>query len=181
MKVYVHFADGFEEIEAITVLDVLRRAGIDAQSVSVTGNLLVMGAHSIPIKADALFDDAAYEDCDMIVLPGGMPGSTGLWKHQGLAEKIRNFSAQGKWLAAICAAPMVFGQMGLLKGRKAICYPGFEDKLLGAKIGKHNVEIDGKIITSKGPGTAMEFALTLVEVLQNKEAVKNLRESMQIE
>ena len=178
MKVYVHFAEGFEEIEALTVVDVLRRASIEAEMVSVSGNLMVTGAHAITVKTDILFEQADYATCDMIVLPGGMPGAANLEKHEGLSLQIKQFVENEKWLAAICAAPMVFGQMGLLKNRTAVCYPGFEDKLLGAKLGRHTVEIDGKFITSRGPGTALEFAFVLVESLKDKTTARGLRMSM---
>ena len=181
MKVYVHFAEGFEEIEAVSTVDVLRRAGIETQMISVTGDKIVTGAHGIQIKTDILFDQADYNNCDMIVLPGGMPGTTNLGRHQGLTDKIRTFAEEGKWLAAICAAPIVFGQMGLLKGRTAVVFPGNEEKLIGAKIGRHTVEVDGKFITSRGPGTALDFALTIVEILRDKAAAKSLRQSMLVE
>jgi 4-methyl-5(b-hydroxyethyl)-thiazole monophosphate biosynthesis len=180
MKVFVHFANGFEEIEALTVVDVLRRADIDTKMVSVTGDLMVTGAHGITLKADFLYDNADYKNCDMIVLPGGMPGTTSLAEHQGLVKEIKNFDNQKKWIAAICAAPMIFGKLGLLEGKTAVIYPGMEQHLTGAKVGQHNVEIDGNIITSKGPGTAMEFAFTLVELLKDKATVKRLKESMQV-
>ena len=181
MKVYVHFAEGFEETEAVSTVDVLRRAGIETQMISVTGDKTVTGAHGIQIKTDILFDQADYNSCDMIVLPGGMPGTTNLGRHQGLADEIRTFAEKGKWLAAICAAPIVFGQMGLLKGKTAVVFPGYEDKMIGAKIGRHTVEVDGKFITSKGPGTAFDFALTIVEILRDKAAAKSLRQSMLVE
>ncbi len=178
MKVYVHLATGFEEIEAITPVDVLRRAGIEAKTVSVTGEHLVTGAHDISVKADLLFEEADYADCDMIVLPGGMPGTTNLGAHEGLVSKLKEFAAQGRWLAAICAAPMVFGATGLLEGRTAVIYPGMEAHLKGATVGKEPVEIDGNIITSKGPGTAAAFALALVGVLKDSSQVETLKKAM---
>jgi protein deglycase len=181
MKVYVHFAEGFEETEAVTVVDVLRRAGIETQMISVTGDKNVIGAHGIQIKTDILFEQADYKSCGMIVLPGGMTGTTNLGRHQGLAAELRTFAGEGKWLAAICAAPIVFGQMGLLKGKTAVVFPGHEDKLTGAKIGRHTVEVDGRIITSKGPGTAFDFSFMIVELLRDKAAAKTLRQSMLVE
>ena len=181
MKVYVHLAVGFEEIEAITVVDVLRRAGVQAETVSITGDHLVAGAHGISVTADLLFEEADYDSCDMIVLPGGMPGTTNLGAHRGLVEKLERFAGQGRWLAAICAAPMVFGEAGLLKGRTAVIYPGMEAHLKGARTGKKPVEIDGKIITSKGPGTAMAFAFALVEVLKDKATAEALKKAMLID
>lgn len=181
MKVYVHLAEGFEEIEAVTVIDILRRAGIDAEAVSVTGNLFVAGAHAITIKADLLFEEADYDKCCMIVLPGGLPGTTNLSAHKGITDQIKKFAAEDKWLAAICAAPTVFGKIGLLEGRKAVVYPGMEKFLTGAKPGKKTVETDGRIITSKAPGTAMEFAFTLVETLKDKAIANQLKKAMLFE
>ena len=172
--VYVHLAEGFEEIEALTIVDLLRRAGIDAETVSVTGQLVVAGAHGVKAVADILFEDAVYGDCEMIVLPGGMPGSTNLDAHEGLREKIYSFNNQGKWLAAICAAPMVFGHAGILKGRKATCYPGMEANLEGAECVEDSVVVDKKVITSRGPATAMPFALRLIEELKGKEAADEI-------
>lgn len=178
MSVLIHFANGFEEIEALTVVDVLRRADIDAKMVSITGDFLVTGAHGVTVKTDQLFDGIDYGSCEMIVLPGGMPGSKNLGAHEELTEKIVEFAAKGKWIAAICAAPMVFGELGLLEGKTAVIYPGMESHLYGAKVGDKNVEVDGKIITSKGPGTAMQFSLALVEALMGKETAKNLAVSL---
>jgi 4-methyl-5(b-hydroxyethyl)-thiazole monophosphate biosynthesis len=178
MKVYVHFANGFEEIEALTVVDILRRAGIHTETVSVSGDFMVTGAHGVPVQTDILFDEADYENCSMIVLPGGMPGTTNLATHEGLTQKIKEFANSKKWIAAICAAPMVLGELGLLKGKTAVIYPGMEENLINAKIGRNNVEIDEMVITSKGPGTAIEFALTLVKVLKDMSTVNQLKSAM---
>ena len=172
--VYVHLAEGFEEIEALTVVDLLRRAGIEVETVSVTGHLAVFGAHGIEVVADILFEDAVYSTCDMIVLPGGMPGATNLDAHEGLREKIYSFHNQGKKLAAICAAPLVLGHAGVLKGKKATCYPSFEKELEGAEVLEDRVVSDQGVITSRGPATAMAFALALVEDLKNKEAADEI-------
>ena len=181
MAVFVHFADGFEEIEALTVVDVLRRAGIDTRMISVTGDRIVTGAHAIPLKTDLLFEQADYTSCAMIVLPGGQPGTNSLAKHAGLCAKIREFYSSGKWLAAICAAPMIFGQMGLLQGKTAVVFPGYEEKLTGARLGRHSVEIDGKMITAKAAGAAFAFAFTIVGQLKDKATADSLRQSMHIE
>jgi 4-methyl-5(b-hydroxyethyl)-thiazole monophosphate biosynthesis len=171
--VYVHLADGFEEIEALTVVDLLRRAGIETLTVSITGRLPVTGSHDIKVVADLLFEDAVYNTCDMIVLPGGMPGTKNLGEHAGLREKIYSFNNQGKWLAAICAAPSVLGQAGVLKGKKATCYPGFEKELTGADVITDTVTYpvvsDQKVITSRGASTAIAFALKIIEELKGKE------------
>ena len=168
--VYVHLAEGFEEVEAMTIVDLLRRAEIETETVSITGALPVKGAHGIKLVADILFEDAVYGVCDMIVLPGGLPGATNLDAHEGLREKIYSFNNQGKKLAAICAAPLVLGHAGLLDGKKATCYPGFEKELTGAELCIDAVVIDESIITSRGPGTAMAFTLAIIEELKSKEA-----------
>jgi 4-methyl-5(b-hydroxyethyl)-thiazole monophosphate biosynthesis len=176
--VYVHLANGFEEIEALAPVDVLRRAGIEVKTVSLTGERLVTGSHGITVQSDLLYDEVDYNAGLMIVLPGGMPGAKNLAAHQGLADQILGYSVTGKWLAAICAAPMVLGSLGILKGKTAVIFPGMEDYLIGAKVGQRPVEIDGKIITSKGIGTAMEFALALVEQIKGQTVAEALRKAM---
>lgn len=167
--VYVHLATGFEEVEALTVIDLLRRADIEVKSVSITGEKRVMGTHSIPVEADITFEEADYGECEMIVLPGGLPGADYLGEHAGLTAQIREFAANDKYLAAICAAPQVFGAQGILEGKKATIYPGMEGCLTGAEPQDEIVVVDGKIITSMGPATAMSFALKLIEVLKGSE------------
>lgn len=177
-RVNIYLADGFEEIEAITVTDVLRRADIDARLISIMGKLEVKGAHSIMVKADELFENTDNFGADMIVLPGGMPGTRHLGEHKGLREVILGFAERKKPIAAICAAPSVLGRMGLLSNRKAVCYPGFEDALKEAVEGGDIVVQDENYITSKGPGTAIYFALKLVEFLADKGTAEELRKSM---
>ena len=176
--VYVHLAEGFEEIEALTIVDLLRRAGIETETVSVTGRLPVTGSHGVKVVADILFEDAVYSACELIVLPGGMPGSSNLAGHDGLLQKILSFRNQGKGLAAICAAPLVFGRAGILKGIKATCYPGFEKELEGAECLKDSVVSDGGIITSRGPATAIPFALAIIETLKGEEAAGEISEGI---
>lgn len=178
MKVYVFLAEGFEEIEAVTVIDVLRRAQADLKTVSISEGLEVTGAHSIKLFCDLTFDCDSLLDGDMLVLPGG-PGTNRLYEHQGVASLLKSYSEKGKWIAAICAAPFILGRMGLLNGKAATCYPGYEKDLKGAKVCTERVVHDGKIITSRGPGTTMDFALKLVEVLKGKELSENLRSGMQ--
>ncbi len=169
--VYLHLAEGFEEVEAVTVADILRRGGVDVRTVSMTGERAVTGAHGIPVTADLLFEEADYDACEMIVLPGGMPGTTNLDAHEGLRENIRAFASGGKKVAAVCAAPMVLAHAGVLEGRSATIYPGMEDELRGggAAPGEGAVVKDGNIITSKAPGTAMVFALCLLGELAGAE------------
>ena len=176
--VYVHLADGFEEIEALTVVDVLRRADIAVQSVSMTGSRTVRGGHDIAVTADLLFQEADYGKCEMIVLPGGMPGTANLAKHEGLAKQLKGFAQSGKWLAAICAAPSVLGGLSLVKGKRVTSYPGFEQQMTGAEYTEERVVRDGKLITSRGPGTAIEFSLELVKVLKSEQTAAALRNAM---
>jgi len=177
-KIAVHLAEGFEEIEAISIIDVLRRADFDVTVISITKSIEVCGAHDIIVKADSLFEDVDYKIIDMIVLPGGMPGAENLKAHGGLREQILNFNDSNKPLAAICAAPMVFGNLGLLKYKNATCYPGFEDELHGAIITGNDVEEADNIITGKGAGVAIQFALKIVEILKGKKLVDELSRKM---
>lgn len=166
--IYVHLANGFEEIEALTTVDVLRRAGMEVKTVSVTGDRTVMGTHGVPVTADMLYEEAAYEGCEMIVLPGGMPGAANLGNHEGLVSHIKCFADNGKKIAAICAAPMILGACGVIDGKRATVYPGMEDTLTGAAATGDAVTVDGDIITGKGPALAMEFALAIVEAVKGK-------------
>lgn len=176
--VYVHLADGFEEIEALAVVDILRRADIAVKTVSVTGGKNVRGAHDIVVAADLLFQEADYTECEMIVLPGGMPGTANLAGHEGLIRQIGDFAQNGKWIAAICAAPSILGKMSLLKGKRATSFPGYEDDMIGVEYTEERVVRDGKFITSRGAGTAIEFALKLVELLKDGQTAAALRKKM---
>lgn len=177
-KVNVYLANGFEEIEAITVIDVLRRAGLDVKTIAVIADRTVIGAHEIPVVADEIFSNAENSAADMLVLPGGMPGTTNLEAHKGLTEVIKGFKKDNKYIAAICAAPSIIGKLGLLEGGCATCYPGFEGYLLGAETKDDKVVQHDKIITSRGPGTAIHFALKLVELLVDRETAEELRSGM---
>lgn len=178
MKGYVFFADGFEEIEAVTVVDVLRRAGLEIIMVSMNGNREVRGAHGIPVITDELFEYVDHQGADILILPGGMPGTKNLAAHHKLGDLLKKYHAENKWVTAICAAPIVLGGLGILKGKNATCYPGFEPQLEGATISHAPVVQDGNIITSRGAGTALEFALKLVEISVGPEKAKNLREGL---
>jgi 4-methyl-5(b-hydroxyethyl)-thiazole monophosphate biosynthesis len=165
--VYVHLADGFEEIEALTPVDLLRRAGIAVETVSIMGRLNVTGTHGVEVIADILFEDTDYDGCEMIVLPGGSVGAENLSAHEGLTEKLFSFANRGKFIAAICASPaFILGRHGILKGRKATCYPGLEGEMEGAVPSEGSVVRDGKIITSRGPATAIDFALAIIDELR---------------
>ena len=176
--VYIFFADGFEELEALSPVDALRRAGVSVTTVGV-GSRQIIGAHQIPILCDTATDELDAEDLEMIVLPGGMPGTTNLEASSVVMSVLDKALADGKWIAAICAAPSILGHRGILKGKKAICFPGFEDALEGAELFAEPICVDGNIITAKGAGVALEFALTLVACLKGKDAARVLKETMQ--
>ena len=180
-QITVHLAEGFEEIEAVTVIDVLRRAGLNVVTVSVTGNLIVSGAHQICVKADMLFEEVDYDMGIMIVLPGGMPGSKNLDEHIRLKSHILDYDNKGKFLAAICAAPLVLGNLGILKGRKAACYPGFEAYLKGADVVLNPFINDNKVITARGVGAALQFSLEIVSILKGEALAEKLRKGMLVE
>ena len=176
----IFLAEGFEETEALFQLDIMRRGGLDVKTVSVMGNKTVTGAHGVPVIADMLFEDLTEEDVEMIVLPGGLPGTTNLDAHEGLDKLIKEFAAANKPLAAICAAPMVFGKRGLLKGKKATCYPGFDNYLEGAEYTGNMVEISDNIITGKGPGAACAFGFAILEKYAGAEKAQSVKDGMLI-
>lgn len=178
MKTLLFLADGFEEIEALATVDILRRAGIDVTTVSVTNKKTVVGKMGVPVTADTLFEEMNTSDVEMLILPGG-PGVSFLDKHEALKNLVKEFHKDNKWIAAICAAPTVFGKMGLLEGRKAVCYPGLEGDLKGACVQDEAVVVhDGNVITSKGPGTTFEFALKIVEVLKGADKAREVAKNM---
>lgn len=162
-KIAVHLAEGFEEIEAISIIDVLRRAELEVLVVSVTGKLEVAGAHQIRVIADILFEKVNYDEVFMLVLPGGMPGASHLDTHVGLKNQIRQFNNEGRPLAAVCAAPMVLGNLGILDGKQAVCYPGFEKYLKNAEVLTIPVVESGNVITGRGIGAVLDFALMIVK------------------
>ena len=178
--IYVFLAEGFEEVEALTPVDVLRRAGLPVKTVSVTGVLTVNGAHGVPVVADMVFEEVKEGDAEMIVLPGGLPGATNLDAHEGLGKLIMTFAEAGRPLSAICAAPLVYGKRGLLKGKKVTCYPGFEKYLEGAEYTAALIEKDGNFITGKGPGAAMAFSFAIAEKYVGEEKVTELKQGMMI-
>ena len=179
-KVFIFLADGFEEMEAIAPIDILRRAGIDVVTVSISENNVVTGAHGIKVEADQLFIETDFSSNDMLVLPGGGVGTENLTAHTRMNELLENQNNSGKQIAAICAAPSVLGKLGILAGKEAICYPGFEEKLTGAVISKNTVVKDGNIITGKGPGVAIPFALKIVETLKGKETASQVADSLML-
>lgn len=173
-RVIVFLAEGFEEIEALTPVDLCRRAKIDVTTVSIGSERQVTGARGIHVVADTTFDEADLEKADMLVLPGGMPGTKNLEACEKLMKLVESFANDGKRVAAICAAPTILGHMGLLEGKKACCYPGLEGELAGAKVTKKSVTVDGNIITSRGMGTATDFALAIIEVLTDKKTADTI-------
>lgn len=168
-KVYEFLADGFEEVEGMGPVDVLRRGGVDVKTVSVTGSEMVSTSHGVTVKADMLFEDADFSDADLLMLPGGMPGSATLDMHEGLHTVLAAHNSAGKLIGAICAAPMVLGRMGLLKARRATCYPGFDKYLEGAEYTSELVTVDGNIVTGKGPAATLPYAYRLLEMLEGAE------------
>ena len=171
-KAYVFLADGFEEIEGLTVVDLLRRAEIETITVSVMGREEIIGSHRIPVVADTLIGDVHPTVEDLLVLPGGMPGTLHLGDCEKLRELLLKAAEENGRIAAICAAPTVFGKLGLLDGRKAICYPGMEEVTAAP------VVTDGNITTSRGLGTAIPFALRLIEELSGKETAERIAKSI---
>jgi 4-methyl-5(b-hydroxyethyl)-thiazole monophosphate biosynthesis len=178
--VYLHLANGVEEVEAITVVDLLRRAGIDIKTVSITGDKKIVGGQGVAILADMLFEEADYGTCEMIVLPGGSVGTEALNAHSALAEKLAEFAEQGKWLAAICAAPMILAEKKLLAGKRATIYTDMNEEITkgGGIFENAKVVRDGRIITSRSLGTAIDFAVEIISVLKNTETAERVEASL---
>ena len=176
--IYTFLATGFEEVEALGPIDVMRRAGLAVKTVSIMDQLTVVGAHGVGIVADSLFADNDYTDADLIFLPGGMPGAANLDAHEGLRKVILAHHEAGKPLAAICAAPMVYGHLVLSKGKKMTCYPGFEQHLAGATYTAALVEHDGLLFTGKGPAAALALGYALVEHFCGSDTANQLRQGM---
>lgn len=167
-KAIIFLANGFEEMEALGTVDILRRGGIEVTTVSITSNPVVSGAHHIPVTADTTLDKATLTGADALILPGGMPGAANLDASEPVKEALLQQYREGRIVAAICAAPMVLGGLGLLKGRNATCYPGFEPKLIGATVTGNAVEVSDNVITGKGPGLVNNFGLALVAAIKSK-------------
>lgn len=176
--IYVFLATGFEEIEALTPIDIMRRAGLDVATVSIYSTPTVVGAHGVPVVADMLLSEVDFAAAQMLVLPGGLPGSTNLDACEPLRQGILQAYALGKPLAAICAAPLVYGHLGLLRGHKATCYPGCEEHLEGATYTAAFVQADEPFITACGPAAAFEFGYALVDRLLGQGACEPLRQGM---
>ncbi len=177
-EVCMFFGTGYEEVEALAAIDIMRRAGIEVDMVSITGEKYVTSSHKVTIEMDCRLEDVDFDKVSMIVLPGGMPGTTNLEACAPLMEQVEKFYEQEKWLAAICAAPSIFGHRGMLKGRNACCYPSFESHLEGAEVTKNPCEVSDHIITARGMGCAVDFGLAIVEQLKGKEAADKVAESI---
>lgn len=174
----VFFAEGYEEIEALTVVDLCRRCGLTVDMVSNTEAGTVKGSHGIEVKMDKRFSEAAFEEYEMLILPGGMPGTKNLEANAELMSQIDSFYQAGKYIGAICAAPGIFGHRGILKGRRACCYPSFESHLEGAQVTAGPVEVSDNVVTSRGMGTAVDFGLAVVELFCGRERAAELSESI---
>ena len=177
-KVYIFLADGFEDIEGLTVVDLLRRAGIDIKTVSIKETKQIQTSHGITMLTDTTFAETDFADADMLVLPGGMPGTRHLGAYKPLTDMLCDWDTKGKQLAAICAAPSVFGDLGILNGKEAVCYPGFEERLTGATIGEGTVAVTDHVITSRGMGTAIDFAAALIARLQDEKKAEEIKTSI---
>ena len=177
MKVAIYFVPGFEEVEALSVVDVLRRGDVEVTMVGVEG-MNVTSAHQITLQMDEVIENIDHKQYEMMILPGG-PGTSRLNESKILIDALKAFKEQGKYLAAICAAPSVLGQAGLLKGEKATCYPGYEDQLIGAEVlSDEKVVVSGKIITAKGAGPALAFGFKILEVLKGEKIASDIRKRM---
>jgi len=175
--IYVMLAEGFEEIEALAFVDILRRADIKVETVSVDNKDTVKGAHGIEVVADRKISEID-NDGTGIVLPGGIPGTFNLRDNENVIKLLKEYNASGKYIAAICAAPSVLGGIGILKSKNATCYPSFVKELIGANVSEESVVVDGNIITSRGAGTAHKFALKFVELVKGSNIAMNLKAGM---
>ena len=177
--IYMFLADGFEEVEALCPLDILRRANLEVTTIGVGGKDVITGSHGITVQAD--IPDVMYRDSspDMIILPGGMPGSANLDESKTVDAALRVAAKKGAYLCAICAAPLVLGKRGYLEGKRAVCYPGFEQFLSGATVSETETVVkDGNVITAKGMGAAFEFGLELVRALKDDKTAESIKKSV---
>lgn len=177
-KVYEFIANGTEEVEALIPVDVLRRAGVDITIVSTTGELVVTSAHNVNIVADALIEDVDVSDADLLMIPGGIPGAPNLCAHPTVREMILKQYKSGKLVSAICAGPMIFGSLGIAKGKRCTCYPGCEGDIAEAEYTAELVTVDGNVITGEGPAASFPYAYTLCEILCGKEKAEQLKQGM---
>lgn len=177
-RLAVFFAEGYEEIEALAVVDLCRRCGIETDMVSVSGEPSVTGSHGISVQMDKRLEEIWFEDYEMLVLPGGKQGTLNLEACEELMQQVDSFYASGKYIAAICAAPSIFGHRGILRGKRACSYPSFENHLEGAEVTTGPVEIADHVITSRGMGTAIDFGLAIVKIFCGEETASQLAKSI---
>ena len=178
-KVYVFLANGFEDVEALIPVDVLRRGGVEVVTVSVVEDAQVVEtAHGVQVVADAMFADCDFSDADLLMLPGGMPGASNLNAHEGVRQALLKQYADGKRVAAICAAPLVLGGLGILRGKRATCYPGFEQTLEGATYTGDLCTVDGNVTTGEGPASAFPFAYSLLSQLADEQTAQQIAVGM---
>ena len=177
-RVYIFLADGFEDIEGLTVVDLLRRADIPIQTVSIKDTREVTTSHGVSLLADSVFSETDFSDARMLVLPGGMPGTKYLGAYEPLTALLKDFYNKEGKIAAICAAPTVFAQLGFLKGRKATAYPSCMEGITDAVASEDSVVIDGNVTTSRGLGTAIDFALSLIEQLESAQKAEEIAKSI---
>jgi 4-methyl-5(b-hydroxyethyl)-thiazole monophosphate biosynthesis len=169
VKAAIFIAKGFEEIEGVNIIDVLRRGGIFVDIISIAGNINVEGSHGISIIASRLYYDVDFSEYDLLLLPGGMPGTDNLFKNEDLCNLLKEFNENKKYIGAICAAPSILGRLGILEGKEATCYPGFEKMLQGAVVVDKDVVVSENIITGKGPFAAIKFALEIIKIFMGQD------------
>lgn len=179
MKVYVFLANGFETVEALAPIDILRRGAVEVCTVSISDDKMVESKQGVKVCADMIYAEGEFGDGDMLFLPGGIPGTPNLEAHNGLAALIDKYYSDGKYLAAICAAPSILGHHEVLKGKRATCYPGFEEDLIGATTCADGVVVDGHIITGKGMGKSIEMGLAMLSVCKDAQTANSVKESIQ--
>lgn len=177
-KVFVFLADGFEEVEGLAVVDLLRRAGIETTMISVSDTVEILGAHGIVVSADKVFDEVGFEDVDMLILPGGTTGVKNLKKHEELCELLKTFHNNEKMIGAICAAPTLLNKLGILDGKTATCYKSLAEELTNANYVNQKVVVDGNVITSQGFGTSIDFGLAIVEHFCGRDAMLSLKDTV---
>lgn len=176
--IHLFLADGFEELEAITVLDIIRRARLPIATVSITANRHVIGSHGISVKADMLFRKKDLRDSDMLIVPGGLTGVRNLSFHDGVKKRFEDQSNQKKPIAAICAGPVFLEKCNILSGKNITCYPGLESEFKEVNISKENVVVDGNLITAKGPAAALPFAFSILKFFIDEDAINQVKSGM---
>lgn len=178
-KVTVFITDGTEESECLIAVDLLRRADIETELVSCSGSRKVLTSHGVRIEADKAFEEASFDDSDMLFIPGGKRGVANFLKHEGLAGALKQHAEKGRYLAAVCAGPSVLGKLGLLEGKKATCFPGWENMLAGAAVTGAGVTADGRILTGRGLGFSIDLALKMIETLEGEEKALEVQRKIQ--